>query len=61
MIKHEDWGSAMFYQHLNDIGLLKLMKPLTFNKYVQKVSLPELNEDFLRDGWHSDWMGFNIL
>ncbi|XP_077287631.1 chymotrypsin-1-like isoform X2 [Arctopsyche grandis] len=39
----------------NDIGLLKLTKPVEFNKYIQPISLPSKNIDddslFIISGW----------
>merc|ERR1712198_639945 len=52
IIEHEDYSSKTIS---NDISLLKLSKPLTFNKYVQGIALPAKGHaasgDCIVSGW----------
>ncbi|XP_071567330.1 chymotrypsin-2-like [Temnothorax nylanderi] len=59
LIIHDNYNKA---QHLNDIGLIKLSKDITFNKTITSTALISNNEDFegVRlqvSGWGRLWAG----
>ncbi|XP_071555909.1 chymotrypsin-2-like [Temnothorax nylanderi] len=59
LIIHDNYNKA---QHLNDIGLIKLSKDITFNKTITSTALISNNEDFEGvklqvSGWGRLWAG----